>query len=132
MSSRKVLTHNKKVISLEAAEPRDWKFWDFRQNGEDVIDTWLATLSDRAQEMFNALLKNNRKVANPIDWLGLKPLKGGDPQKERIWELRFSADNFQYRVLGYFGPGKREATLLLGCYHKQRVYKPPNALTTAV
>ena len=48
------------------------------------------------------------------------------------WELEFISDKRQYRVLGVFGPGRKEATLLVGCYHKQRVYQPPNALDEAV
>ncbi len=129
MSIKKWLTHNKKVIVLE---PKEWRFWDFTQAVNNAIEDWYNDeLSENAQNLFNSILKINRKVENPTQWGDLKFLKG-KAGRERIWELRFYCDKRAYRVLGYFGPERKQATLLIGCYHKQGVYEPADALDTAI
>jgi hypothetical protein len=55
----------------------------------------------------------------------------GEPKKHRIWQLDFVVDGRQYRVLGVFGSLRKQAVLLVGCYHKGKIYTPPNALETA-
>jgi hypothetical protein len=86
-------------------------------------------LSEEAQDGFDALLKNTSKTSNHLHWGGFKLLKG-DAKYEHVWQLDFIADKRQYRVLGVFH-GKKQAVLLLGCYHKGAVYTPPNAIATA-
>jgi hypothetical protein len=129
-SRKKTLTHNKKMIHLPP-EPAEWRFWDFTQNDNDPIEEWYQDLSEDAQGVFRGLLKNNRKVKDPTQWIGFKGHLKGALKGSGIWELEFLSCNVQYRLLGVFGPGRREATLLIGCYHKQRVYTPANALETA-
>jgi hypothetical protein len=58
-------------------------------------------------------------------------LKGKAGKEYRIWELGFKADRREHRVFGIFGDVRRQAVLLLGCYHKMRVYTPPNAIDMA-
>ncbi len=119
------------MISLQTG-PKEWRFWDFAQNDRNAIEAWYTTLAEDARNHFRAILKNNRKVANPVNWIGLKRFLKGALKGEGIWELAFRSEGIQYRVLGYFGPKRKEATLLIGCHHKQRVYDPPGALTTAL
>lgn len=121
------LTYHKKVIP---SGPKEWRFWDFTL-GRNRIEEWFQELSEGAQETLTSLLKLNRKIESPANWTGLRYLKG-DAKQHRIWELRFRADGREYRVLGYFGPGRKEATLLIGCYHKQNVYDPPACIETAI
>lgn len=110
-----------------------WRFWDFGTGPKDgLIDRWLGTVSERAEEAFNSLLKINMKEPIPLRWNGLRRIRGGDAQKEGIWELRFQTDNIQHRVLFFFGPNRWEATLLIGCNHKQAVYDPPDCISSAV
>jgi hypothetical protein len=47
-----------------------------------------------------------------------------------IGEIRFKADK-QYRILVFFGPGRSEFTMLIGCNKKGNVYDPRNSLETA-
>lgn len=48
-----------------------------------------------------------------------------------IGEIRLKVDK-QYRILGSFGPGHGEFTLLVGSNKKGRNYDPPNAMDTAL
>jgi hypothetical protein len=130
-SSKKKLPNHKKVIDLRCAEPSGWRFWDFSANDRDAIDDWYDGLSEDARYLFDSILKHNRKVGSPIQWIGFKRFMKGALKGSGIWELEFFSA-VQHRVLGFFGPGRKEATLLVGCYHKQGVYVPPNALETAV
>jgi len=129
-SRRKALTHNNKVIK-STPEPTEWRFWDFTQNNNNAIEDWYKDLSEDAQNLFDSLLKNNHKVQNPINWIGFKRHLKGEFKGSGIWELEFQC-GVQYRVIGLFGPGRKEATLLIGCYHKGRVYHPTDALGTAL
>ncbi len=80
--------------------------------------------------MFDTDLKNRAKIKSHLEWGGFETWRHGEAKELGIWELKFSADNKQYRVFGVFRPG-RQAVLLIGCYHKQRRYTPANALDTA-
>jgi len=124
------LTYNKKMI--ESPSSGIWKFWDYvSPNGNNLIEEWRQGLSDTGRFMFDNLLKNNRKTEKPLEWIGFKRFIKGQGERERLWELHFYSDKRQYRMIGAFGPGRKEAALLLGCYHKQRAYSPPDAIETA-
>ena len=124
-----MVANNKKVISLNPPSA-GWRFWDFT-HGTNKIQEWYQELSEDAQNTFCSLLKNNQKVEMPIHWTGLRSLHG-EARRHKIWELRFVGDRRAYRVLIYFGPWTKEATLLVGCYHKQGVYQPPACIDTAI
>jgi len=40
------------------------------------------------------------------------------------WELRWTAEKVEHRILGYFGEGK-EFNMMVGCTHKGKIYDPP-------
>ena len=105
-----------------------WTFYDYVEGGQNPIENWYGELSDAGRFGFDALLKDRAKTDNHLEW-GLKPLQG-EAKKLGVWELKFIADKKQYRILGVFEASKR-AVLLIGCYHKGKVYTPPNALDTA-
>ena len=124
----KELTYHKKVIKLERTT---WKFFDYAQDGVSVIEGWYQDeLSKEARFYFNNVLKTNRKIRKHREWVGFKGFLSGKPKKYRIWEIRFPGDKRQYRILGVFRPN-RKAILLIGCYHKQRIYTPTSALEIA-
>ena len=75
-------------------------------------------------------LKINAKTENPLHWLGFKYMQGA-LKSEKIWQLSFHDAAGQVRVLGVFGK-RKEAILLIGCFHKGTVYTPPSALETAL
>ena len=122
------MTNHKKVIQFP--ESAIWSFRDYVEGGTDRIEQWYQGLSQEAQDAFNALLKNTRKIPDHLQWGGFKFLKG-EAQAERLWQLDFIADKRQYRLIGVFGLGRKLAALLLGCYHKGPVYTPPDAIHTA-
>jgi len=107
-----------------------WSFFDYIEGDRNPIEDWYRELSEEGKYAFDALLKNTHKIECHLNWCGFKLLKG-KPQKERIWQLDFIADKKQYRLLGVFGDVRKQAVLILGCYHKGDVYTPQNALETA-
>jgi len=114
--------------------PTLWRFYGFKaSNGSRPVDEWFKNgLSDEAKFAFRAALKDAQKIADPNDWLCFKRFLRGEYRKYRIWELWFSCgDGRQYRVFGVFGPARKQVTLLIGCYHKGRVYTPADALDSA-
>lgn len=110
-----------------------WGFSDFLYtNGDNPIEEWHSGLSEDARFIFDKILKDCRKTELHTDWVAFKRYLKGKCEKHRIWELEFRSDKRQHRVLCVFDPdvGKR-VVLLIGCYHKQSVYTPKNALTEA-
>jgi hypothetical protein len=122
------LTNHIKVISFPS--PAQWIFRDFVDSGVNRIQDWYEGLSEEAQDQFDSLLKNTSKIPNHLQWGGFKFLKG-EAKKERLWQLDFFADDKQFRVIGVFGLGQKQAALILGCYHKGPVYTPRDAIETA-
>lgn len=117
------------MIILEKPKVLPWRFLDFTHaNGNNPIEDWYNSLGDYGQQIFNSLLKNNSKIDIPIKWTGLKFLKG---DMSGIWELRFTCDRVEQRLLGMFDGAKR-AVFLMGCYHKGGNYTPPDALQTTL
>ena len=110
-----------------------WRFWDFvyTNNSNPIEDWYRDDLSDEARFVFDNLLKNICQVENHLEWGCFRGFMKGKLKEQRVWELGFRSDGRQYRVLGIFGPQRRNATLLVGCYHKQKVYTPPDALNQA-
>ena len=128
------MQHHKKVIQFPA--PPIWTFWDFiYPNGSNPIKDWYSGgdygLSDEGRYMFDALLKNMRRTENHLNWGGFRGFLKGAAKSERIWEIGFQAEGKQYRVFSVFG-GRKQVILLVGCYHKQRVYTPADAIETAI
>jgi len=123
------LQNHKKVISFPSSGK--WSFHDYVEGEWNPVEDWYNGLSDGGKFHFDSLLKILCKTEDHLQWIGFKYLKG-EPKKERVWQLDFIADRRQYRVLGIFGSVRKQAVLLLGCYHKGNVYTPPDALSTAV
>jgi hypothetical protein len=96
--------------------------------GRNVIADWYAGLQTQEQSDFKALM---RILAKTHQWHGgaYKPL---GKQYLGLGELRFYSEKKAYRVIGYFGPSRGQFTMLIGCFHKQRVYTPASALDTAL
>lgn len=124
-----MVAKSQKCDIVETVSP-PWTFKDYTEGGQNPIENWYENdLSDVGKFAFDALLKDRAKTSNHLEW-GLKPLQG-KARKLHIWELKFIAEARQHRVLVVLGAAK-EAVLLIGCYHKGKVYTPPNALDTAV
>jgi hypothetical protein len=128
------LKYHKKVIAFTGApkEPNEWVFCDWVQGDTNPIDVWVRKeLSDGAREILNSLLKTNRKTQDFVKWVGFKRFMQGELRKEKVFEIEFYADKRAYRVLMMTGEARKHAVILMGCYHKGKVYDPPDALNTA-
>jgi hypothetical protein len=106
-----------------------WRFFDFvYPNGTNPVEEWYKKEAEEVRDMLDAILKENHRIDNPINWVYSKQLKG---KLRGLWEFRYHC-SCQYRVVGCFGPARKQATLLVGCYHKGKIYTPTNALDLAV
>lgn len=110
--------------------PAHWTFQDYVEGGINRVEEWYVGLSEEGQDKFDSLLKNTSKITNHLQWGGFKFLKG-EAKKERLWQLDFIADKKQYRIIGVFGLGQKQAALIMGCYHKGPIYTPRDAIETA-
>lgn len=126
------MTYNKKVIVLSVSGG-PWRLFDYvSPGGNNLIEEWLRNESDDTQLAFQALLKNIGKTEKHTEWAGWRGFLRGKPGREGIWELGFKSDGRQYRVFGCFWRERKEATLLVGCYHKGKVYHPADALDSSI
>jgi hypothetical protein len=129
------LSNHKKVIPFRRVgtsedEPVLWQFYDYAESGNDV-HAWYEGLSEDGQDIFDALLKANANTLLPIHWQGSKMLQG-KYKEHALWEWCFFADGAQQRLVGIFGDERKRAIFLIGCYHKQKIYKPSNCLDLAI
>jgi hypothetical protein len=101
-------------------------------NGTNPIENWYqADLSEDARWLFDKVIKDTRKIDNPMNWVDFRRHMKGQCKKYSIWEFGFYCDKRQYRILGIYGTSRKHAYLLVGCYHKERIYTPTNALESA-
>ena len=93
-------------------------------SGKNRIREWYEDLSVQGKADASALLQNMRKI-QPWAMPHYKKLKncGG------LGELRWISEKVQHRLLGFFKDGCWNA--VMGCTHRQRIYKPADALATA-
>jgi hypothetical protein len=92
--------------------------------GNNLIAEWYCEVSVEARAMFDALLEILSKKA---EWRmpEFKRLDGG------LGEIRWQCDKTQHRVIGCRWKAPNGYLLLVGCTHKQQVYKPPDAIALA-
>jgi phage-related protein len=107
-----------------------WKFMDYISPvGRNVIQDWYDRLLMRERADFDAFIRILAKTAEwkypDFRWLQGKKYRG-------IGEIRFDSEKKAHRVVGYFSLTSHQYVMLIGCFHKQRVYTPANALDTAV
>lgn len=120
--------YHTKVISSKG---KGWQFFDYVEGETNPIEDWFQKdLSEDGQELFRSLLKNYSKIDDHLQWSGWRGYLQGELKEFHIWEFGFIADRRQYRILGIFA-GEKRAVLLIGCYHKGRVYTPAASLETA-
>ncbi|MGA3077552.1 MAG: type II toxin-antitoxin system RelE/ParE family toxin [Bryobacteraceae bacterium] len=94
-----------------------------------MIQEWYKHRDPSVRADFDTTL-NNLSIAPAPDWRNMKEFK--HLGREGLCEIRFATANVQYRVLGFFGPGKNTFSLYVGATHKQRIYNPPDAFDLAI
>lgn len=107
--------------------------WKFRTYVAPTGRTDVQNSIDKAKGAITEHLKAAvRYLANTpkIDWHepSAKKLQG----VKEIYEIRFKAENKQYRPLGFFGPRPNDFTIIVWATKKQNIYDPPAAIETAV
>ena len=106
--------------------------WRFRtyvsETGRGEVQKHIDALDVEAAEFFRAAVR----------WLAPMPASEWHEPKAKklhgykeLYEIRFKANGVQQRPIGFFGPESNQFTILIWATHKQRVYKPAEALDTA-
>jgi hypothetical protein len=105
-----------------------WRFMDYRSPaGNNLIEEWYQDLPDEAQAEFDVTLKT---LSISQNWRGMPEFKALG--REGLCEIRFAANNIQYRPAGFFGPWPKCFSIYVGCHKKGKVYNPPDAFELAI
>jgi len=93
--------------------------------GNNKIADWYEDLTVTEKADTDEFIKTMCKTQ---DWTGssYKPSLRGYP---KLGELRWDSGNKKHRLIGFFRDGKYVA--VMGCYHKQQIYAPADALEQA-
>jgi hypothetical protein len=97
--------------------------------GRDMIDDWYRRQSDEVQGALDVALEY--LVQRPRDEWRRPEFDLLSGKMRAVGEIRLKVDK-QYRILGFFGPGRSDFTLLVGASKKGKVYSPTGALETAL
>lgn len=111
-----------------------WRFYDFVNGaGENQIAEWMRAQGHDLRARMDALIRNLGILDRAFtrdDSVGLlrkPPCKG-----EQLIELIIKLNKVQYRPIGWYGPGPREVTLLIGAIEKGDHFEPRNAAHIAI
>ncbi len=109
----------------------EFTIYDFVDgNGSNPVHNWLNGLSARAKARFSTVLYELQAKA-PADWK--RPWVGTLGGECRgLWEIRRFVDKVQYRLLGFYGPGAGEFTLVFGAIEKDSKFEPRSACRQAL
>jgi len=97
--------------------------------GQDMIDDWYKRRSEKVQAALDVALEY--LVQRPRDEWRRPQFDLLSGKMRAIGEIRLKVDK-QYRVLGFFGPGRSDFTLLIGASKKGTTYDPIDTLETAL
>ena len=106
-----------------------WTFYDYVDGrGNNPFHEWLSELSKKARAKVHVRLRDLETLPREqwADWVG--PLVGSE--WDGIYEIRFFVDKKRIRPLFCVGPGKAEATLLMGAVEIDREIEPKSAART--
>jgi len=97
--------------------------------GRDMIDDWYNRQSDDVQGAVDVALEFLSQRPR-LEWRRPEfDLLSG--KLRSIGEIRLKVDK-QYRILGFFGPGRSDFTMLIGSSKKGKNYDPTNTMETAL
>jgi hypothetical protein len=106
-----------------------WKFNTYKSGtGRNVIQTDIDKVDEAVREYFLVRVRYLMNV--PIsDWH--RPYAAKLSGVKDVYEIRFKADNKQYRPMGFFGPRENEFTIVVWAIEKGKVYNPHDAVVLA-
>lgn len=96
-----------------------WKFYDFLDaRGVNLIRQWLDKIPAKASAKIDARILFMRPMPDQV-WPEqyVSALKGWP----KLVELRVGSAGNQYRPVGFYGPGRREFTIVLGAIEKGKL-----------
>lgn len=108
-----------------------WRFSTYvSPSGKKEVQDDVDRFDDAGQASFESSVRYLAGTTTPRDWSEpqAKKLKGGTG----LYEIRFKDHRCATRAIGFFGPAPDEFTILIIATHKQNVYKPPQAIETAI
>ena len=95
----------------------EWNFFVFiDSNDRDVVSDWLDVLPLKASAKIRQILWNQRLFA-VWEKRFCKSLKG----HKGLYELRISRQRAQFRLLGFFGTGSGEFTIVDGTQKTDKI-----------
>jgi hypothetical protein len=97
-----------------------WTIYDYvGADGNNEIRAWIDSLPIAAQVKIDTIIRHlEAKVIWPPQYVSDRK------DCAEIYELRIVSSGVQYRPLGYFGPQRREFTILLGAVEKGGELEP--------
>ena len=95
----------------------------------DRIAEWMDGIGKRPKAKLVGILHNlSDEPANKWHTTRVAKKLTGQPD---LWEIIAFVDKIQWRIIGFFGTGAGEFTLLVGCLKKGQKLDPPSTLDTA-
>jgi hypothetical protein len=102
---------------------RYWTFKDFlSEHGRNVIREWIDEQPIGAQMALDAFIRG-LEVQERLEGKQMKKLVN----EPGLFELRLYTHRIQYRPLVFYGPRRREVTLLVGAIEKGDDFEPRDA-----
>lgn len=97
-----------------------WTIKDYvDDSGTNLILEWVRGIPDKkARQRFVTLLRNIENTPPPLKREHKVATLSHDC--EGLLEIIFEVKKVQYRPIGFYGPGEREITLLVGATKKSR------------
>lgn len=115
-------------------QPPPWKFYDFvNERRENEILAWATAQGPKLRARLNALIRYLELLDrfSRADNVGLLR-KDGPCKGHGLIELIITIGKVEYRPIGWYGPGSREVTLLVGATERGNDFDPRNACAQAV
>src|SRR2546425_2772036 len=115
---------------------RRGRIWTFREflssGGRPLISEWYLSLLQPVRAVFDDRL-DFLAIHERKDWqLPEFRMLRGKEGKAGLSEIRWESEGTQWRILGFFRPGRMQYTMLIGCTHRQKQYDPRDPLETAI
>lgn len=106
-----------------------WTFLDFvDERGVNLIHRWIEGLPTNAKVRMQARIP--LMAGMPVLRFPYTRMLEGDC--DGLFEIRFEVDNVQYRPLAYYGPERRDITILTGATEVGGRLEPPGICGTAL
>ncbi len=108
---------------------KEHTFYDYTEEGDNVVHAWLNTLPVKVKQKLNRLLEHLEAL--PVGSWKRPVVETLTGECDGLFEIRTSRSGIRYRLLGWHGPVRRRPTLLHG-FAKKGAKVPPAECSTAL